>query len=226
MAGPPFAFAQHFQVVGHFRGVDPTETWRTELTVTQPANVPQPTDPIILAIRDYFRHNLRNDCFLDHIELRQWSFGPQPLAGRGALWELAVAQSGLKVSTYGAEGSAVQVLGKEVVAFVKQDTISAKPGKQFIRQLYDGQDIYAVAGSPWAYGANPNVTATVYGTSTTATLGAYFGNAASPQICVVHFSKKNYDANPVTANLPFSTAVTGMRLIGPTTNRPTRKNKR
>jgi hypothetical protein len=225
MAGPPFTFANHFQVVGHFIGADITEKWRTELTVvgtTQPA----PTDPIILAIRDYYRHNLRDDCQLAEIELRAWTFGPQPLAGRGSLWVLPLNLSGEKTVTYGGMQASPQLTGKEVVAFVKINTTGGKPGKQFIRQLYDLGDIGAVAGAPWETLPTARVTPATYLVEANATLSPYFGGSTNPGLCVVHFSKKNYNANPVTANLPFSTGTSSMTLVGPTTNKPTRKNKK
>jgi hypothetical protein len=225
MAGPPFAFAQHFQVVGNFHGLSPNDKWRTELTVNQSTGVPQPTDAIIIAIRDYFLHNVRNDCTLDTITLRQWSFGPQPLLARGALWEESIAQLGLKSSTYGGEADSSHVAGNEVVAFVKLLCGAAKPGKQFIRQLLDLDDIAAQPGEPWVFRGGSRVTPAVYHTSTNATLHTYWG-AADPGLVVVHFSAKHYNANPVTANLPFSTTVQDMQLIKVATNKPTRKNKK
>lgn len=225
MAGPPFQFANHFQIVGHFTGTDINETWRSEFTIND-SSAPAPADAIIGVLKDYFVHNLRSDCKLDRIEARQWSYGPQPLAGRGSLWVQPYQLPGEKPTIYGGEQAAPALAGKEVVAFVKLLTNANKPGKQFLRQLYDLGDIGAVAGSPWETLPGARVTPTAFEDENAVRLDPYFNPSSGPGIVVVHFSKKHYDLNPVSANLPFSTSVVGIELIGPTTNRPTRKNKR
>lgn len=224
MAGPPFQFANHYQIVGHFLGASGTEEWRSEFTISA-STPPQPTDPIVGAFETYFRNHLRDDCVLSSLVCRQWSYGPQPLLGRGELWVRVSNLHGEKTVIYGGMQAAPALTGKEVVAFIKINPISAKPGKQFLRQLFDLGDIGAVAGSPWEFIPGGRVTSAVYGTAANTLLAPYLGAGKDPGIVVVHFSKKHYDANPISANLPFSTAALSFALVGPTTNKPTRKNK-
>lgn len=223
--GPPFVFPSHFQVVGHFLGNANGETWRSEVTV-EASTVPQPSDQVIQTARDYFLHNLRSDCTLDHIELRQWTYGPQPLNGRGALWTQPYQLTGEKVTTYGGEQASPALTGKEVVAFVEHNTTGGKPGKQFIRQLLDLGDVGAVAGAPWEFLPSSRVTPAKFTNDAGLLWNPFIATATLPRLVVVHFSKKNYNNNPVSSNLPFSTTVLSLTLVGVTTNRPTRKSKR
>jgi hypothetical protein len=143
------------------------------------------------------------------------------------LWILPLNLIGEKPTTYSGQQAAPALTGKEVVAFIKQNTTGGKPGKQFLRQLYDLGDIGAVAGAPWEVLPSARVTAALFTTDTNTVLGPYFGPTAAPALVVVHFSKKNYNANPTNpANLPFSTNVSSLTLVGPSTNRPTRKSKK
>ena len=223
-AGPPFVAPDLFQYVAHFIGAAGTEEWRSELTVHN-TTVPTPADTIQDAIKQFFVTNLRSDCTLSHIDVREWTFGPQPIATRGILFSTPYSLAGEKPSVYGGQQAAPALTGKEVVAFCKLATTRGRPGKVFLRQLLDLGDIGAVAGSPWEFIPGGRVEPTSFHVQVVATIAPFFNAVSGPEIVVVHFSKKAYDANPISSNLPTHTPVLDMNLIRPSTNDPTRKNK-
>jgi hypothetical protein len=215
-----------YLVIGHFVAQDGVNTWRLETTIFQGSGTPAPTDAIITSIKNYYLDNLITTCKLDRLELRRRTWGNVPFSTQAAIWESTVGSFGNKVTSYGAEGSAG--VGKEVVAFIRITNTGPKPGKQFIRGLLDNGDVYAEAGGQWIFlvgGGGPNVTNTKYQTILASTgMTGYFGGTADPRICVSHFSLKEYDADPT--KLPFETSVNSMALVGVTTNKATRRNKK
>lgn len=228
MAFPPggITLPNVYRLLAHFKGVDPTETWRSEFSIFASGAVPQPGDAIINAAEAYWRDNLRTDCFLDHLELRKATWGDVIFSQQSALWTSTVGLAGTKIAAYGAQGA--NAVGKEVVCYVRITNSGPKPGKQFLRQLLDEGDIAAVPGSPWQFltpPMTPNVTDAKFQTllGTTGITG-FFGAIPDPRLCVIHFSIKEFNINP--ANLPFESSVSAMHIVGPSTNKPTRKNKK
>lgn len=220
---PGITLAHCYRVIGHFVG-NGIGNWREEWTILSSAAVPQYTDPIITACHDYFIGNLRDDCTLSSIELRQVSYGNLPFSQQGHIWVHAVGTPGNKDSIYGGNSSAQAPTGLEVCGYVELFTTGPKPGKQFKRQMLDLVDVKATAGGEWIFaGGAAHVNPTVFRSNSVnnGLATGYFG-AHDPGFVVAHFSQKDYNINP--ANLPFSTPVTDFALIRPTLNKPTRKN--
>jgi hypothetical protein len=227
VAAPPIGFSDHYVLIAHYKSQNGVDTWRSEFTIQGAAGtVPQPGDPIITAAEGYFTANLMDPSTLVRLELRAWSFGPQPFSARGALWEKPLNLGGTKTIDYGGIGTLA--VGKEVVAFIKFSTNIGKQGKQFLRQLFDNQDVGAQSGGPWVIlppPATPRVTVAKFKTVALATIGPFI-NSATPTFVVVHFSKKQYLANPGNPTLPFSSPILSVDLVGPSVNKATRRNKR
>lgn len=215
-----------FVLIAHFRGVNPVDTWRSELHIFQSGAVPQIGDPVITAAIAFWRGNLRTDCFLDHLELRNAVFGNVIFSMQAAIWTDTLNQAGTKVTAYGAQGA--NAVGKEVAAYVRISNTGPKLGKAFLRQLLDEGDIAAVPGAAWVFlqaPQVPNVTQAKFLTLVNSSgLSGFFGGASNPHICVVHFSLKEWSINPLL--LPFTSPATAMNLIGPTVNKATRKSKK
>jgi hypothetical protein len=115
-----------------------------------------------------------------------------------------------------------------VCAFIKITTNKGKQGKQFLRNLLDETDLIAHAGGEWALDASPpaNFTASAYHADAALTIGPYNASATPPRFCVVHFSAKKWNANPVSGNAPYSSPLTDIIFERPAVNKSTRKNKR
>jgi hypothetical protein len=183
-------------------------------------------DLVIGAAENYWIDQLRSDCILESTSLYNWKYGRQPFANQLPLWTHSIGSAGAKNTVYGSQSPAA--VGREVVGFIKFETGGAKPGRQFLRQLLDENDINAVAGDEWRFvPGGAGVTPATYHTHAMNRLSPFIGaTAALPAFYVVHFSAKNWNQNPVAANAPFSTAVTDVQLIRPGTNKSTRKNKK
>jgi hypothetical protein len=225
----PTEFPGHYVAIAEFQGPAGIRDWRSEFHIEGASGVtPQPNDAIINAIQNYWIHNLRNDAVLGTIQLRNWTYGPQPFAIGGGLpiWTKSVNIPGDKPFVYGAQGP--NAAGREVVGFVKIETSGGRPGKQFLRVFLDELDITAVPGGEWSFDASPpaNITPAKYHTDAAALLGPFNASANPPRLCVVHFSTKKWNANPIAANGPFSTPMTDIFLERPGVNKSTRKNKK
>jgi hypothetical protein len=224
---PPVSLLNTYTMIAHFKGTDPLQSWRSSFEFFSTA-VPVPGGALENACADYWKANLRTDCTLDDIEVRNWSRGDLPFSLEGALFDSsAFAGAGTKTNVihYGAEGA--NAVGKEVACFIRIATSPGKEGKQFIRQLLDDGDIAAVPGSPWQFlvPGPPNVTNTKFQAIVSGTVGPHF--SGDPRLVVVHFPLKEYLLAPTApANQPFATLISSMTLIGPTVNKATRKNPR
>ena len=215
-----------FTLIGHFLGQDTTDTWRSEFHIYKSSGPPEPSDAIVEACVLYWEGNLITTATLDHLELRNATWGDIPYSLQAAIWTSPVGHAGTKTSAYGAEGTAG--VGKEVVAYVRVTNSGPKPGKQFIRGFLDNGDIYASVGGQWIFlqsPAVPNVTDTKLQTLIAASgLNAFYGGTPDPRICTTHFSIKEYNINPL--NLPFESSVSAIHLIRPSVNKATRKSKK
>lgn len=201
------------------------ETWRNTYDVYSTAGVPQPTDTIIETLLEVHQENLVSTAQIFQAELRNWTFGPQPYGTGVPLWTEALSLPGTKVAAYGAEGA--DAVGKEVVCYIKRLNTGPKNGKLFLRGFLDSGDIAALTGAPWEFLTSPapNVTPAKYaGILATTGLNGFMGAGKNPGLVVVHFSYKQYQID--NTRLPFFSHITSQVLIGPTTNKPTRKSKK
>lgn len=226
---PEATLPNHYELIGHFLGQNGVDTWRNSIVVFQSSGQPQPTDPIIQAMVEWWRLNLITTCSYVKSELRAWTRGDVPFSNEGAIWNSTVgAGIGQKtnVASYGAEGTAG--VGKEVVGFVRIFNTIGREGKMFMRALLDNADVFSSAGGPWVFitPGPPNVTPTKFANTAVNTIGLYFGSA-NPGLRVVHFSIKHWNASGgATPDAPFGSDITSMQLVGPTLNKPTRKSSR
>jgi hypothetical protein len=225
---PPVTLANHFELIGHFKGADGVNTWRNSIVVKDSSGTPGDISNPIPEVCDFWRRNLITVCNLDHIELRNWARGVQPYSQAPALWTSTQnCGAGTKSASnaYGAEGS--EGIGKEVVAFLRILSAPGKEGKMFLRGLFDESDVAAQAGGQWVFivPGPGNVTPAKFTTLMNATIQTYF--LSDPGLRVVHFPVKRYLANPTNpGNLPYSTTISDMSMVGPSVNKSTRKSGR
>jgi hypothetical protein len=217
---PPLTLANTYTVVAHFQnnGV-PQDKWRSSMEIHATAQ-PLPTDLIISSLESFWEKNLRTDCSLVETELRNWSHGgPQPFSVRYPIWRHPVAVNGTKLATYGNQGAPC---GGEVCGFVEKLIASgAKPGKMFLRGLLDLYELVAQAGGLWGIDmSRANVTPAHFLADTvTGIIDGFFGVGKDPGLTLVHVP--NHGVGPAT-----SEPIVGMALVGPVTNKLTRKSRR
>lgn len=203
---------------------DPSIRWRNTWDIHATVE-PQSSDAIISAITDFHLSNLRTDCGIFLLTLRNWSQGPQPFASRPFLWEdIQAGIAGLKTSAlpagYGAEGVGNQSIPGSAVLFCKRLTAGQnKASNLFLRGLLDDADIVAETGGQYVFTAAPNVTGAKFTTIANSRLAGFVGVSADPGIVIVHVG--NHSAGPA-----FSSPVTSVVLVKPSQNKQTRKNKK
>lgn len=224
----PTSLVDHYVLIAEFIGAGGQQPWRSEFHIEgTPGVTPGPTDSIVNECEGYWTACLRTDASLSSVQLRHWTYGLQPFSAQSTpIWIKAVGAAGTKTGPFGAQST--HPLGREVCAFIKLSTSQGKPGKQFLRLFIDELDVQAVAGGDWFLAASPpaNVTQGNFHSVMNGSIGPFVNAVSTPRLCVVHFSTKRWNANPVSANAPFSSPVTDVALIRPANNKSTRKNKR
>jgi hypothetical protein len=180
---------------------------------------------VIDAIQNFHLYNLRTDAGIFLVTLRNWSQGPQPFANRPFIWEIALGgTAGLKSAAAPHGYSGEQTGGTNVpginVAFVKRVTEGGKKNTAlFLRGLYDGDDVTTEVGGKWVTKGGSRVTSSTFQATANAAFSSYFGNSAIPHLAIVHVG--NHGAGPA-----FASPIDSLQLIGPSTNKQTRKNKK
>lgn len=220
---PPLSLANAFQLLLHFQDLtDARVKFRDEFVIHQSVGVPQPADPIIVALSAWSAQQKLNATALVEVELRNWTQGPVIFSQRGAIWRETVNLVGSKQVTYGGMGN---FIGGEVVAYIRLDTTGgSKTGKKFLRALLDFDDVGNIEpGGPWVERGTARVTAITFHNSFSGPPGTdlhpYIGVGKDPGLIIVHVG--NHHAGPA-----FSTPVVDMEYAAVTTNKITRKNRR
>lgn len=203
---------------------DPNVRWRNSWDIHATVQ-PQPSDAIISAVTDFHLSNLRTDCGIFMLTLRNWSQGPQPFANRPFLWEdIQAGIVGLKTSPlpagYNGEAIGNQSIPGSAVLFCKRLTTGQnKATSLFLRGLLDEVDIIAETGGKYVFAVGANVTGGKFTTIAASRLAGFIGPGADPGLILVHVGNKG--AGPA-----FSSPVTSVALVRPSENKMTRKNKR
>lgn len=224
---PSLTLPNAFTLVASFHNnVQPTNAWRSTIDIHATVQ-PVDGDPIIEALKSWWRANLRTDASLFQLALRNWSQGPVPFSQRGHLWESVYADAlypGQKTAAlpagYGAEGIGNQHIGGEVCVLGKRTNSGAiKAANMFVRGLLDDVDTAAATGGGYAIVAGANVTAVKFNAISANFLINYLGAGRDPGLINVHTG--NHHAGPA-----FSTPMINILFDRPTTSKQGRKSRR
>lgn len=189
---PAVTLADTYTIIVHMHNVfDPTIKWRNTHVVQYPlAQVPTPADQFIADIAAFHGDNLTDNCAVDEIEVRPWSFGNVPFSQQGALFRHTVNIVGTKAAILAYNGHGNEEMGGEVCALVERiSTGTGRKGHMFLRGLLEDLDVAAFAGGQWVYKANPNVTPAKFASIVENRISAYLGAAALPGLGMVRFSR-------------------------------------
>lgn len=205
----------------------PNINWRNTWDIFSSTGAPAAGSAIVNAIVGFHQANLRSDCNLSKLIMRNWSQGPQPFADRPFLWEQLLVSSfapGTKQTTdptgYGAESTGIQRIPGSVVLFAKRLTVpGSKPTNMFLRGLLDDDDLNIVTAGPPVFAPSPNVTGPKFNDIQNHFLSAFCTGLADPRLIIVHVG--NHHAGPA-----FESSMTSIEMVGPSQNKQTRKNPR
>lgn len=225
---PPLTLANVYTLIVQMQNTaDPTVTWRNTWDILDVSGVPSPSDAIFTAIQAFHQGNLRQDCNIQMMTLRNWSQGPQPFSTRGFIWEKLIGvTSGQGDKTqptpvgYGGEAAGNQAVPGSVVLFCKRFSGSGgKVSHLFLRGLLDAGDIAAETGGKPVFIPSPRVTNALFNAIVSNTLAPYFAPSSGPALVNVHVG--NHHAGPA-----FSSLISSVAMVGPSQNKQTRKNKK
>jgi len=203
------------------------QTWRNTWDMFSSTGAPAPGAAIINAIVAFHQANLRDECDIAKLTMRNWSQGPQPFADRPFIWEQFLGHAvapGLKSSAsptgYGSQSSGTQIVPGSTVLFAKRTTgAGGRASNMFLRGILDDQDVYAYSGGKPLLSPTAAVDPTTFNVIAEHWLSSYFVGTADPRLIIVHVG--NHYAGPA-----FETSMTALEMVDVSQNKQTRKNKR
>lgn len=202
-------------------------TWRNTWDIYSSAGAPAQGSAIVNALVAFHQANLRTECDIAKLTMRNWSQGPQPFASRPFIWEQFLGASvapGLKTSSsptgYGSESSGTQIVPGSTVLFAKRTTgAGSRATNMFMRGILDDGDVYAYTGSKPLLLPTAVVNPTSFNTICQHWLSGYFVATADPRLCIVHVGNKYVGP-------PFESSMADLQMVDVSQNKQTRKNKR
>jgi hypothetical protein len=199
----------------------PLDKWRTTLTYIQTI-VPSPTDAFIIAIEGVWKAFVHPDVTLSTITVYNWSRGALIYPAGSPIFTKTTNVVGTADTNWPHLAPLYSPNGGEVCLRMDHEpTTGGKPGRSFLRALLGEDDVSAQSGGRWIL--NPtlaNLQSDLNGILTGGGLMPYFGAGLGGTIIgIQRFSKKHSVVGPFVP-------CTGFTLIGVTTNKLTRKNKK
>ena len=201
--------------------------WRNTWDIYSSTGAPAPGAAIINALVAFHQANLRTECDIAKLTLRNWSQGPQPFAARPFIWEQFLGHAvapGLKTSAspagYGSEASGTQQVPGSTVLFAKRTTgAGSRATNMFMRGILDDGDVYAYTGGKPLLLTAAVVNPTSFNTVQNHFLSSYLTATADPRLIIVHVG--NHYMGP-----PFASSMDALEMVNVSENKLTRKNKR
>jgi len=222
----PVTFPNHYVLtLSVANTLNPLIVWRNSIDIVASAgNIPQPTDPVVVAFEGWLQGLLRNDSTIVAATLRNWSRGVQPFNAQAALWEVALALVGNAFTASGAYGAlpvGSPTVGEICIRLQKSNfTTGGRFPNMFLRNSVRTLDVNSVAGGRPTLGAGGGqITFAQVNTFTNAKLSPYLTNNPLPRFCNVHYSNKH-------AIGPFDTAIGSITALGLTTHNTSRKSSK
>lgn len=200
---------------------DPQLQWRSTYTFLSDTT-PVLDVGIVLAIRNFAQMTIHSDSHMTGYDVYNWARGRQPyplgspvIATTGSLVGTADTSWTPLVGTYLPNGGEVCMRMDHIT------TGQGKPGRSFLRGLLGEHDVISVTGGKWTLVAGQAPWQTALAANVTSSgLGAYMlPTATSKVLCVVRYSAK-------LGVVHGSSGINQFQIIGVTTNKQTRKNKK
>jgi hypothetical protein len=201
---------------------DPSKTWRNTYDFFQ-SSLPQPTDPIANGLRQWQVSHTHTDAHLSKMAVYNWSKGRQPYPLGQPIWSQSLTTVGDAATAWGYPlPYTVLAVGGEVVLRVDREHPGGfRPGRLFLRALINEGDVSVVgSGEKWGLTLSSPLTQAHLNSIVAGSIGSFLNQTPpSTGLCVVQYSPKT---NVVHGFIPQSSFL----LIGASTNKQTRKNKR
>lgn len=218
----PVVLSNVYDIVVTFENLaDPTITWRNTFTVFSP-DTPVHDTTIALAISGFCKAMIWPDSAVVKVACYSWGRGSHPYPSGSALWENVGSVEGTADSNWPHLNATHHPAGGEVALRVDHATAAiGRPGRSFFRTLLGKDDITALSGGKWTTVPTiVNLQTDLLGVLAASTLGSYFGGGSGGQyLTIVRYSPKT---NTVHGNVP----VSSFQVIGATTSKRFRSNKR
>lgn len=207
-----------YSVVGN-----PSIKWRNSYDFHSTV-APTGSADIVAALAAYAPGWIFSNSQMDSIKVYNWSKGTQPYPSGLPILEIAYGTPG-HASTVWTLSDTYNPLGNEVCVRVdKEHAGIGRPGRFFFRNMIPDGQVQASQGGKWAFTVGTHITQSAHTAFITSSgvvnyLAGHVDPTTQQAFVTVQYSSKahvvhgyNYDSNWV--------------IIGPTTNKPTRKSKR
>lgn len=200
---------------------DPAIKWRQTFTF-QSTISPVIGEGIVEALATFSNACVRSDSVNDSIAIYNWARGRQPYPTGDAVAVDTLSVAGSAASHWPHLNSTYDPAPGEVCLRIDHaPSVGSKPGRSFLRGLLGEADITSLTGG--AVLLVPTVTnlqADLNTLLSTSGLSAYFGSGTGGQrLCIVRYS-------PKTNVVHGAVDVNGFNVIGATTNKRQRRNRR
>ena len=201
---------------------NPNITWRNTVTFRSTAT-PTITSPIVTALNEFFMRMAQPDTDYVKRSVYNWARGAQPYPQGLPLFTDSTVVACIGDTVWdSALGSTYKPTGGEVCMRVDHESGSpGKPGRNFFRGLLGEDNIASLSGGQWFLLIAIAVLQTILDNiSHTVGLDVFFGaGSGGTQLGTVRWSKVHLTA-------PTFQPTTSFRIMGVTTNKRTRKNKK
>lgn len=219
---PPVTLPGAYDHISTFQNIaNPTEKWRATMTFAAPA-VPGPSTPIVQAIEGFMSTVVHSDAQIIQHSVYNWARGRQPYPLGTPIFTITGAVPGVAGAEWTALASPYIPAGGEVVLRIDHEPVGGgRPGRNFFRALLGKSDVSSTSGGKWIL--VPTVLALQVNLATilTATSLATFlnGGVGGARLIIVRYS-------PKTNIVHGETDVSTLQVVGVTTNKLSRKNRR
>lgn len=218
----PIPLANVYACIGIVRsGTNPDVKWRLTQDI-HAAVVPTPSDIVFSDLSDFWLAMIWNLDVLEEIRVYNWVLGAQPYPAGLPIFVIPYNLNGSAAADWGTGAPPIPYCGDDVCLRIDKfhDGVG-KPGRSFMRNLLRDNDIVSSAPGPWVLNPMSVFTQANLNTIVTSTgWGTHFASgSAAAQAVVVQASRKHETVSGFGH-------VTSLNLIGATTNKPTRKNKK
>lgn len=190
---------------------DPTKRWRNTFGIYQTGSAPAYGDDIVGQTIDFLAQNQWHDSQVITAQLRNWSRGDVPLEDEGFIWQVeGINEGGSAMAHYSfsedapADGDICMLVHKT------QAAVGGRIGKLYLHNLIrTGMITYVVGGRPVFQEAEAALPSLVTADAAATFDAGFFGVAASPGFCTIHYAAHDLAATPFKRGL---SAFTGIRL--------------
>lgn len=218
----PVTLANVYEMIFTMQNVATGKQWRNSYTFYSPAT-PVSGDNAADHLYRMQIAMVRLDSQIVKQACYNWARGTQPYPLGMPVWEATLANPGTADADWSTVlDPAYEAVGGEVVVRVDHEPLTGnKPGRSFFRGLVGKNDVASTTVGRWLLIA---LIAALQAVLDAITSGSHVndmfaGGSSSQKLVVVRYS-------PKTNTVHGYTLVTGLKLIGASTNKLTRKNKR